>query len=286
MRRAWAWAACVAAACFVASCERGEAGYDGLGDPGAELAFAREGEEVARLTLAELAAGGGVDVVGHDPYYDKDKKFRAVGLVEVLERVYGPLGLDLREQEFILRASDGYTVPLSGERIVSGRPLLAYADLEVEGWEPIGPQQADPGPFYMVWAGAEQKDLEQYPRPWQLARVEIAPFEQVFPKTLPTGMPEDSAAWRGFAIYKEQCVRCHAMNQQGGRVGPEFNVPQNITEYRPEEQIRAYIRNPRTFRYGNMPPFEHLSEGDLDDVLAYLRAMKDRKDDPAVDDGG
>ena len=286
MRRTWAWIACAVAVCGVLACEREDTGYDGLGDPAAELVFAHEGNEVTRLTLAELAKGGAEDVEGLDPYYEKDKKFRAIRLVEVLERVYAPLGLDLKSQEFILRASDGYTVPLAGERIVSGQPLLAYADLEVEGWEPIGPQQANPGPFYLVWAGAEQKDLEQYPRPWQLARVEIAPFEQVFPKTLPTGMPEESAAWRGFAIYKEQCVRCHAMNQQGGRVGPELNVPQNLTEYRPEEQIRAYIRNPRTFRYGNMPPFAHLSDGDLDDVLAYLRAMKDRKDDPAVANGG
>ncbi len=286
MRREWTWAACAVASCVAFACDKSDAGYDGLGDADAEIVFAHEGKEVTRLTLAELASGGGEDVEGLDPYYEKDKRFRAVELVDVLERVYHPLGLDLKAQEFILRASDGYTVLMSGERIVSGRPLLAYADLEHEGWEPIGPQKANPGPFYMVWSGSEQRDPEQYPRPWQLARIEIAPFEQVFPKTLPKGVPKEDAAWRGFAIYKDQCVRCHAMNQQGGRVGPEFNVPQNITEYRPEEQIRAYIRNPRTFRYGNMPPFAHLSDGDLDDIMAYLRAMKERKDDPAVSDGG
>ncbi len=266
-------------------CER-EAGYDGLGEAEAELAFMYEGEEVGRFALAALASSGGVDVEGYDPYYERDKRFRAVELVGVLERAYGGLGLKLSEQEFILRASDGYTVPMSGERIIEGRPLLAYADLEAEGWEPIGPQKANPGPFYVVWRGAEQKDLEQYPRPWQLAQIEIAPFEQVFPKTLPEGAPRESAAWRGFAIYKDQCVRCHAVNQQGGRVGPELNVPRNITEYRPEDQIRAYIKNPRAFRYGNMPPFPHLTDADLDDVLAYLKAMKARKDDPAEADGG
>ena len=62
--------------------------------------------------------------------------------------------------------------------------------------------------------------------------------------------------------------------------GPELNVPQSIVEYRPEPQIRAYIRDPRTFRYGNMPPHPHLSDADLDALLAYFRAMKDRKHDP------
>jgi len=44
------------------------------------------------------------------------------------------------------------------------------------------------------------------------------------------------------------------MNREGGRVGPELNVPQSIVEYRPEAQIKAYIRNPLQFRYGHMPP--------------------------------
>ena len=38
------------------------------------------------------------------------------------------------------------------------------------------------------------------------------------------------------------------------------NVPQSIVEYRPEAQIRAYIRNPLTFRYGAMPPHPHLDD--------------------------
>ena len=63
-------------------------------------------------------------------------------------------------------------------------------------------------------------------------------------------------------------------------MGPELNVPQSIVEYRPEAQIRAYIRNPQTFRYGNMPPHPALSERDLDEIVAYLGAMRGRKFDP------
>ena len=66
----------------------------------------------------------------------------------------------------------------------------------------------------------------------------------------------------------------------GGRVGPDLNVPQSVVEYRPEPQIRAYIRDPRTFRYSNMPSHPGFKEDDLDALLAYFRAMKDRKHDP------
>ena len=250
------------------------------GDPSASLVFKREGQEVEKLALASFSDAA-VDVDGLDPYYEKEKKFRAVELVTVLERAFGSTGLDLSKQEYILRASDGYTVPMSGELVYSGRPLIAFADREVPDWEPIGPQQANPAPFYLVWSREDQRNLESHPRPWQLAEVEIAPFETVFPKTVPKGLDAGDPAMKGFAIYKEQCVRCHAINQQGGRVGPELNVPRNITEYRPEEQIRAYIKNPMTFRYGNMPAFAHLSDEDLDGIMAYLNVMKGQKSDPA-----
>ena len=69
------------------------------------------------------------------------------------------------------------------------------------------------------------------------------------------------------------------MNREGGRVGPELNVPQSIVEYRPEAQIRAYIRDPKTFRYGNMPAHPSLTDADLDDLISYFKAMKAQKHD-------
>ena len=62
-------------------------------------------------------------------------------------------------------------------------------------------------------------------------------------------------------------------------MGPELNVPQSIVEYRPEAQIREYIKNPGTFRYGAMPAHEDLSSAQLDSLIAYFRAMAQRKHD-------
>ena len=63
-------------------------------------------------------------------------------------------------------------------------------------------------------------------------------------------------------------------------MGPELNVPRSIVEYRPEQQIKDYVRDPGSFRYTSMPAHPGLSSEDLDALVAYLRAMSTRKHDP------
>lgn len=257
----------------------------GCGQPSAQadvgeiLRFARDGEALLSLTKGELSAAIPAETfTAFDPYYRRAKTFRALPLAAVLAK--GFPGVDLAREELVLRARDGYAVPMTGALLLEKGGYIAVADVEVSGWEPIGPQRANPGPFYLVWREAGQGDLERYPRPWQLAEIEIARFETLYPHVTPPGLPADAPAMQGLRLFREQCIRCHAVNREGGRVGPDLNVPQSIVEYRPEAQIRAYIVNPLQFRYGAMPAHPHLREPDLDALLAYFHAMKERKHDP------
>lgn len=246
-----------------------------------ELRFVRLGQPVAVLDLpALLRAAPEREIDGEDPYYERRKRFRALPLEPILARAFAEDVDSLRQRDFILRARDGYAVPLSGARLCEGGAHLAFADRELADWEPIGPQRANPGPFYLVWARPEQGRLATHPRPWQLASIEIVSGEQLFPHAMPRGVAADSPQSRGAHLFRARCIACHAINRDGGRVGPDLNVPQSITEYRPVDQIRAYIRDPRTFRYGNMPAHSDLSEIQLDDLLSYFAVMRTQKYDP------
>jgi len=271
-----------AALLFVALAAQGAA----AADYAPVLQFVRDGQTVRSVDLAALKAGCAVQTVTiDDPYYRRRKSFLACPLADVLRLGFAQPPAALAGDSFLLRARDGYTKPASGAQLTAPGGYLAFADAERAhgddpGWEPIDRKQADPGPFYMVWALPEQSDPEQYPWPYQLTTIEIASLDTVYPHVVPRGAAADSAAQAGFEIFRSQCIACHAINREGGTVGPDLNVPQSIVEYRPIEQIKAYIRDPGTFRYTSMPAHPQLTDHQLDDLVAYFTAMKSLKHDP------
>lgn len=183
-------------------------------------------------------------------------------------------------ESLVLRALDGYTVPMSGARLLETGAYLAFADLDVPAWEQMPDKKASVAPFYIVWTEPQQTDTVLYPRPYQLSEIAIARYEDLFPHTLPT-RDTSVAVQRGLAIFRRECIHCHAINRQGGRVGPELNVPQSIVEYRPVAQLRAYIKNPLAFRYTSMPPHPGFTDEDLDGLVAYFHAMSlEKRDEP------
>ena len=250
------------------------------------LEFARDGEVVQRLDRKALEQGCGVTTIEiDDPYYGRRMSYVACPLLRVLEMGFGGSAPQLAANDYLLRARDGYVKPATGKRLVEAGGYLALADAQREkeglaGWAPIDRKQVDPAPFYVVWSEPGQHDTNLYPWPYQLARIEIGSIAAEYPDIVPRTAAKDSAAWRGFDIFKTECVACHAINGQGGKVGPELNVPQSIVEYRPVEQIKAYVRNPETFRHTSMPAHEHLTPAQLDDLVAYFRVMSTLKHDP------
>jgi mono/diheme cytochrome c family protein len=251
------------------------------------LRFERDGELLRELPLEKLrdACPESTVEIARDPYYQRPKRFRALPLQCVLRAGLG--SAPAADANVFLRARDGYTKPASGARLAESGGWLAFADAdrtrgEDLGWEPIDRRQVDPAPFYLVWTGPEQNDPHRYPWPYQLAAIELAPFASRFPLTQPSTAQPGSPAWQGFAVFRNECIACHAVNGQGGRVGPELNVPRSIVEYRPAAQIKAYIRDPSSFRYTSMPSHLHLSDAQLDALVAYFEAMKGNKHDPGT----
>ena len=256
-----------------------------LAAPAAEpaLRFERPGAEPRSVPASELGEACPAETVEvQDPYYARAKRFRAWPLRCVLERGLGALGADFAAQDVLLRALDGYTRASNGGVLLEPGGYVAFADADrpAGGFDPIDYRQADPAPFYVIWKGAGEKDVVRYPWPYQLAEIAVVRVEDRFPHAVPPGAAPDSAAARGFAVFRRSCLQCHAINGDGGRVGPELNVPRSIVEYRPEAQLRAFIRDPGSFRYTQMPANPHLSDADLDALLAYFHHMSQHRFDP------
>jgi mono/diheme cytochrome c family protein len=252
-----------------------------------DLRFLRDGAVVKTVDRPALEHACPVETVEiDDPYYEAKKAFLALPLRCVLAFGLGPLSSTFDRENVFLRARDGYVKSATGERLTEDGGYLAFADARrtprggKPAWDPIDRRQVDPGPYYLVWSKASQRDVHRYPWPYQLVAIEIAPFDTEYPHTLPRTAAPDSAAWAGFAVFRNDCIACHAINGEGGTIGPELNVPQSIVEYRPAAQIKAYVRDPATFRYGNMPAHPYLSDRQLDDLLAYFTTMKTLKHDP------
>ncbi|MBJ21935.1 MAG: cytochrome c [bacterium] len=256
----------------------------------ASLRFLDVTGEGRSFSLAELRlACDEREIAVDDPYHGKRMRYVALSLRCVLDRGFAASGggEGQRDRGLLLRASDGYTRPVSGGDLLEVGGFLAFAEPDrlVAGshasrFTKIDRRQVDPSPFYLVWTGAEQGDPHAHAWPYQLVQIEVAPFEQAFPRTVPSGLAKGHSGWEGYALFQHACASCHSINGEGGKIGPDLNVPRSIVEYRPIPQIRKYIRDPEATRYTSMPAHPNLSEADLDALIAYFSAMSQRKDDP------
>lgn len=181
-------------------------------------------------------------------------------------------------EDLVFHCLDGYQSTTAAANVAKLDLRLAYGEDGIPGqWSliPTGKTMTDPAPFIVV--SANSSDSKVFSWPFQMNRIEAVSFASKFPLVLPTGVPANSAVARGFGIFREQCLKCHSVNLQGGEIGPELNIPQNITEYRSTRFLRQWLHDPNQFRArARMPPTE-LTPEEIDEVIAYLRHMARHK---------
>lgn len=239
-------------------------------------ATCRAGE--VRLDLKKLKSRiTPVQVTIDDPLYLKKKKFDAFPISEVLKE-------ELKSaDEIVFTALDGYAPSISAKKFLAKKAFLAFRETgKKDGqFEMLKddhmPKAISPAPFYLVWEEGAKLGTSEYQWAFQVVKYESINFQEKYARILP-GEDRGSKAWRGFEVFKGNCLTCHAINKQGGVVGPELNAPKNVTEYWKEEMLKEYIPNAPAFRYGSkMPAFPQLSREDVQALLEYFKVMKSRK---------
>lgn len=237
----------------------------------AAIEFAVAGKSMKSMTVFEMKqVVTPRSITYFDPHYAKQKTFEAFPIGTLLSKVFGE---QLQHPDFtnvVFVALDGYRAISHAEVLQQTGGYLAFRDTEVPEWEPVGRKQANPGPFYLFWTEREQSTENGYPWPWQVTAINLVRFQDEYPKVFPQGVAKNSSVYHGFEIFRQQCFRCHAMSNQGGKIGPDLNAPQNILSYRPIGMVKAMIKEPSKFRHTYMPDHPHLTENDLDSLIDFF----------------
>ena len=232
------------------------------------------GVVVASGTVAALSARVATSrVVIPNPFLDgREKAYEAFPAATLLDALYGRGWREVPDGEVAFKAADGYEARVPVAKLLAGGAWLAFRDHDLAPrWEPVGKNRVNPGPFFLVWDGGRHPE-QGYPWPWQVVAIDLSRLEDIYPHLAPRAEAKDPAVAHGYALFRALCVKCHGLDQEGGKLGPDLNSPQSVADYRPKEQLKAFIRKPSSFRFGQMPDHEHLRERDLEDLWLYLKA--------------
>ena len=81
----------------------------------------------------------------------------------------------------------------------------------------------------------------------------------------------------GFTAFRIHCTRCHAVNGDGGTIGPELNRTANPAGRRDAAWLRRWIDDPAAIspntRMERLNPELHDRAHVIDAIVAYLQAM-------------
>lgn len=93
----------------------------------------------------------------------------------------------------------------------------------------------------------------------------------------------------GAEVFAANCATCHGDDLRGTFVGPPLLHEIYLPDHHPDSAIRAAIANGVTAHHwdsAGMPPIPALSDGEIDAVIAYIRAEQDDAGLAATTTGG
>lgn len=212
--------------------------------------------------------------IEYDHNFKRAKRYRGRPIRAVLATRVDLATINPDRYALTFLCHDGYRPSMPLRQVLDHRGYLVNQDLDAPAGQDWAPEQAEAyAPFCAVWEGVPYTD-HSFAWPYGLVELQLTPQEDVFA----AAYPRDTAYWAGFEVYRQQCMRCHSINLVGGTLGPEFNVPRNITEYWQKTHIWEYAKDPQSFRlHSKMYPIQELTPADFEQLYAYLRHMRAHK---------
>jgi len=216
-----------------------------------------------------------------DPVYNTKKLYLAYPLAEIVNSLAKESTKPLINSILVFTATDGYEVTMSYQDALLEKGYIAFKDLSAknESWVKFkfGNESITPAPYYLVWTNPEL-DKWRYPSPFQLTSISLQSVENYFSAAVPVS--NNIRVKQGFSLFSRYCIRCHSVNHTGGKLGPELNLPKNITDYYTEQKLTDFILDAPSFRpKTKMPVFKNiLNNEDALTIQHYLKAMKTKKE--------
>ena len=214
-----------------------------------------------------------------DPVYNTKKHYQAYPLSGIIKSLAKQSTKSLTNRILVFTAADGYKVSMSYQDALLEKGYIAFKDLSAKNasWVEFrfGNERITPAPYYLVWTNPEL-DKWRYPSPFQLSSISLQSAESYFSAAAPVS--RDSKVNRGFSLFSRYCIRCHSVNHTGGKLGPELNLPKNITDYYTVQKLTDFILDASSFRSKTkMPVFKNiLSKEDALSIQHYLKSMKSK----------
>ena len=217
--------------------------------------------------------------VADDPVYHAIKRYDALPLRELLKTYTSIKNIESDKYQVVFECEDGYKPMMPLDKFLTAQSFLAIRDVDAPKGKLFSPilkdgHQMKATPFYVVYQGASAKDAD-LKWPYNLIKIHLVPNSQntavLFPK-------DNKKATVGFNLFIKNCVTCHAINKIGGNMGPELNYPKSVTEYWDKNQLKAFIKNPASFRNGvKMPTLANLDKRQINEIVYYLDYMANHK---------
>jgi mono/diheme cytochrome c family protein len=177
--------------------------------------------------------------------------------------------------------TDGYRSHFPADYIAAHHPILV---LKIDGMLPAAwaahTNQDDPGPYFVVYqhfvpAFRVLSHADRPQLPTNVVRLNFSTVAETFGAIAPRGrFAVDSPERRGFAIAKQNCLRCHSRGPYGGtKSGLDWDALSTWAREQPA-YFASYIHGSRGFEpNARMPGNPEYDAATLAALTAYFRTF-------------